>query len=177
MCVLLPQHMSVRPAWHAEQQQARRINSTLLHVVSSPLQAIKTCLNYLSETNGELHFFLHNYVSACRQTASQHQHPATQSRSSAHSSGRCSSHPLIKSSTAAACLSPLTHRRASVLPAAGGGAPAAAGARDGRGRLAGGPCQQPPVRGAGPAPQQRALSSSRSSSSAGQEGGQPQVGV
>jgi hypothetical protein len=26
-------------------------------------QAIKTVLNYLSETNGELHFFLHNYVS------------------------------------------------------------------------------------------------------------------
>ncbi|KAG1660898.1 hypothetical protein FOA52_015940 [Chlamydomonas sp. UWO 241] len=25
-------------------------------------QAIKTTLNYLSETNGELHFFLHNYV-------------------------------------------------------------------------------------------------------------------
>jgi len=25
-------------------------------------QAIKTCLNYLSETNGELHFFLHNYL-------------------------------------------------------------------------------------------------------------------
>jgi hypothetical protein len=26
-------------------------------------QAIKTVLNYLSETNGELHFFLHNYIS------------------------------------------------------------------------------------------------------------------
>lgn len=26
-------------------------------------QALKTTLNYLSETNGELHFFLHNYVS------------------------------------------------------------------------------------------------------------------
>jgi hypothetical protein len=25
-------------------------------------QAVKTVLNYLSETNGELHFFLHNYV-------------------------------------------------------------------------------------------------------------------
>lgn len=25
-------------------------------------QAIKTVLNYLSETNGELHYFLHNYV-------------------------------------------------------------------------------------------------------------------
>jgi len=27
------------------------------------MQAIKTVLNYLSETNGELHYFLHNYVS------------------------------------------------------------------------------------------------------------------
>lgn len=26
-------------------------------------QAVKTVLNYLSETNGELHFFLHNYIS------------------------------------------------------------------------------------------------------------------
>jgi len=26
-------------------------------------QALKTCLNYLSETNGELHYFLHNYIS------------------------------------------------------------------------------------------------------------------
>lgn len=26
-------------------------------------QAVKTTLNYLAETNGELHFFLHNYVS------------------------------------------------------------------------------------------------------------------
>lgn len=26
-------------------------------------QAVKTVLNYLSETNGELHYFLHNYVS------------------------------------------------------------------------------------------------------------------
>lgn len=27
-------------------------------------QAVKTTLNYLSETNGELHYFLHNYISA-----------------------------------------------------------------------------------------------------------------
>lgn len=26
------------------------------------VQAVKTVLNYLSETNGELHYFLHNYV-------------------------------------------------------------------------------------------------------------------
>jgi hypothetical protein len=29
----------------------------------STRQAVKTVLNYLSETNGELHFFLHNYLS------------------------------------------------------------------------------------------------------------------
>lgn len=69
MCVLQQsqheqQHVSVRMCPPGTlQQQARRINSILLHVVSSPLQAIKTCLNYLSETNGELHYFLHNYVS------------------------------------------------------------------------------------------------------------------
>jgi hypothetical protein len=27
------------------------------------VQAVKTVLNYLSETNGELHYFLHDYVS------------------------------------------------------------------------------------------------------------------
>jgi hypothetical protein len=33
----------------------------LLRTSSVPCQAIKTTLNYLQETNGELHFFLHNY--------------------------------------------------------------------------------------------------------------------
>lgn len=37
--------------------ETQRLTKTLI-----TRQAIKTCLNYLSETNGELHFFLHNYV-------------------------------------------------------------------------------------------------------------------
>ena len=38
-------------------------NRLLLLGAHSRRQALKTTLNYLSETNGELHFFLHNYVS------------------------------------------------------------------------------------------------------------------
>ncbi|WIA12739.1 hypothetical protein OEZ85_006377 [Tetradesmus obliquus] len=38
--------------------ETQRLLKTLL-----TRQAVKTVLNYLSETNGELHFFLHNYLS------------------------------------------------------------------------------------------------------------------
>jgi hypothetical protein len=50
-------------------------------VSSSLPQAIKTCLNYLSETNGELHFFLHNYVSATGGRPVRLQHQPAQSHS------------------------------------------------------------------------------------------------
>lgn len=48
---------------HAVGRTAYSFETSLLVRTLVTRQAIKTVLNYLSETNGELHFFLHNYIS------------------------------------------------------------------------------------------------------------------
>eukprot|EP00878_Enallax_costatus_P006853 GHUV01007181.1.p1 GENE.GHUV01007181.1~~GHUV01007181.1.p1 ORF type:complete len:247 (+),score=27.52 GHUV01007181.1:42-782(+) len=55
------QHVLARPSAVGRTAYSYETSRLVKTIVTR--QAVKTVLNYLSETNGELHFFLHNYIS------------------------------------------------------------------------------------------------------------------